>query len=155
MDPTSNKTLALTLAVFGASVLGGAVVAAQTDLGAQSEAASTPGEPAAAGVEPQLVDSRVIDLGEAYPTNAAAAGRIFRARKIALAPGARTEDLSAAERPAIYYVTAGEVVERRQDAPPAKRVLHAAGIAVAGAPLFIENVSAAPAEILLVDLTAK
>lgn len=154
MKSKLKTSRALTLTAFGAAALGGAVFAAQTDAGALAETAA-PVESALDGPEPQLVDSRVIDLAEAYPANAAAAGRIFRARKIALAPGARTDELSAAERPSIYYVTAGEIVERRNDAPPARRTLHAAGVAGAGMPLVIENVSSAPAEILLVDLTTE
>ncbi|MFN0022481.1 MAG: hypothetical protein ACKVS5_01120 [Parvularculaceae bacterium] len=157
MKLNSKSAAALTLAVFFASALGGAVVAAQSDAGARPDAAvetSAP-SPAPDSVQPQLVDARVIDLGEAYPDNPAAAGRIFRARKIALAPGARTDELSAPEEAAIYYVTAGEIVEKRNDAAPVKRTLHAAGLVAAGMPLVIENASAAPAEILLVDLTAE
>lgn len=154
MRSSSNTTLALMLAAFGASMVAGAVVAAQADAGAPPETA-VESSPAPDGPQPQLVDSRIIELGEAYPDNDAAAGRLFRARKIALAPGARTEELSGAERPAIYYVTAGEIVERRNGAAPAKRALHAAGVASAGMPLIIENASAEPAEILLVDLTTE
>lgn len=154
MTSTLKTSRALMLTAFGAAALGGAVLAAQADAGAPAETAA-PVERAPDSPAPRLVDSRIIDLGEAYPANAAAAGRFFRARKIALAPGARTEELSAAERPSIYYVTAGEIVERRNDAPPARRTLHAAGVAVAGMPLVIENASSAPAEILLVDLTTE
>ncbi len=102
-----------------------------------------------------VVEARTIDLGEAFPDNPAASGRTFRARKIALAPGTRADGLGAPGRPAIYYVTAGEVVERRGDAAPVKRSLYEAGAATSDAPIVIGNDSEASAEILVVDLIAK
>ena len=148
----SIALVALTAAAFGAAALGGAVVAAQVDAGAREELAA-PLAQAPRDTQPQILDARAIDLGKAFPSNPAAAGQIFRARKISLPPGARTEELSGAARPAIYYVTAGEVVERRNNAPPARRALHSAGVAVSNMPLVIENASSAPAEILLVDIS--
>lgn len=97
---------------------------------------------------------RVIDLGEAFPQEAAAGGWTFRARKIALAPGASAQQLSAPLLPAIYYVTAGEIVATQDGAAPARKGLYEAGAVEAGERLEFANNSANPAEIVLVDLIA-
>jgi hypothetical protein len=139
------------LLAFALAFAGGALVAAQQGGPAPAPAAAANADAAAAAGESALVDERTIDLGAAYPEDGAAAGKTFRARKISLAPGARAADLAG--RPAIYYVTAGEIVERSNGAA-AKRALHQAGAIGKDAAIVLENASDAPAEILLVDIVS-
>ncbi len=102
-----------------------------------------------------LVEQKRIDLENAYPKLAVAAGRTFRARKIALPPGARTPELSGDGQPAIFYVTAGRVTEHRSDIRETiAHELHAAGALTRGVTHWIENDSNTPAELLVVDIVA-
>lgn len=147
-------------AAIGVAALltGGAYVFAQEGGEAAAPAAV---EAVAAGdvdgaAAPAFVDQKMIDLGAAFPDNGAAASRMFRARKIALPPGARTDEIVGAERPSIFYVTKGAVVEHRSDqgAPVAHAFRTAAAISK-GATSWVENAGTEDAEILLVDILAK
>lgn len=135
------------LLAFAFAAASGAFVAAREQTASAAADVAASAEPIA------LVDQKTIDLGTAYPDNPAAAGRTFRARKITLAPGASTTATGADERPAIYYVTAGTIVERRGETS-APRALHEAGAIAKGEAVTLENGAAAPAEILIVDIIA-
>lgn len=144
-----------------ASLLGGVlafgvgayVAAEETADSARSPTAESGAEATPRAVS--LVEQKNIDLGSAYPNLADAAGRTFRARKIALAPGEITSELSSDGKPAIFYVTAGRVTEHRSDAvTPITHELHAAGAITKGVAHWIENDSNSPAELLVVDIIA-
>lgn len=106
----------------------------------------------APAVEAALIETQMISLVAAFPKNAAANGRVFRARKMSLAPGARSAPLSAPMSPSIYYVTAGEVVETGADGRREARSLHMAAAVSGAAEIVLENNSSAVAEIVLVDI---
>lgn len=142
-----------------ASLLGGVlafgvgayVAAEETADSARSQTAESAAEAAPGAIA--LVEQKNIDLGSAYPNLADAAGRTFRARKIALAPGERTPEMRGDGEPAIFYVTAGRVTEHRSDAgTPVAHELHADGALTKGVTHWIENNSNSPAELLIVDI---
>lgn len=145
----AKRTLALS-AVTGLAL--GAIVAAQDAPASLAQApAEAASEPAAAIIS--VVDEKSIDLTAAYPSDPAAAGRTFRARKVALAPGARTQSIAGDNQPAIYYVTAGEIQDYRgANAAPTRRALHEAGALRRGETYQLANESDAPAEVLIVDI---
>lgn len=100
-------------------------------------------------------EEMTIALSKAFPDIAAVSGRTFRARKIALAPGASTAETEGGAQPSIYYVTVGAVVERRSDrSAPIARKRHEAASFDRGVTHVIENASDRPAEILIVDIIA-
>jgi quercetin dioxygenase-like cupin family protein len=102
---------------------------------------------------PQVIDHKTIAIAEAFPDLAAGKDRVLHARKIELAPGARTALFDRKGRPAITYVTKGEVVEHREGAAPIQHGLHAATMDKGSTRHYWENVSAAPAELLVVELS--
>jgi quercetin dioxygenase-like cupin family protein len=141
------------LSKFGGGVKPGDFEIAGPAIGAGSAEESEP-PPLEAPLERgalKVTQARETDLGAAFPDNPAAKGRIFRARKIAMAPGAKIDALGGLDQPSIYYVTAGEVVETRGAASD-RKALHEAGAIAADAPAVIENNSERAAEILLVDI---
>ncbi|MBI1250573.1 MAG: hypothetical protein GC189_03780 [Alphaproteobacteria bacterium] len=122
-----------------------AFAAATLALAAISAVAQTPAPAPVVRVE------KSISLGEAFPENPAAAGYVFRARQIELPPGARTEMINHAGRPAITYVTRGAVREHRVGAAP---IAHAVGAATFDRGVvqhFWENAGSEPATLLIVE----
>jgi quercetin dioxygenase-like cupin family protein len=103
-------------------------------------------------VSVHVLDTRTIAITEAFPELAAGAGYTFRARKLLLAPGARTEILVKAGAPSITYVTRGEVVERRDQGPATRRARHEATLDRGDVVHYWENVGSEPAELLIVDV---
>lgn len=99
-----------------------------------------------------LMDERTIAITEAFPELAAGEGYTFRARKVLLAPGARTEILVKAGAPSITYVTRGQVIERRDQGPSTPRARGAATLDRGDVVHYWENTGSEPAELLIVDV---
>lgn len=94
-----------------------------------------------------------IALADAFPDNAVARNYIFRARQIDLAPGARSEMINHAGRPAITYVTQGSVLEfRTGEAEPIRREVGAATMDRAAISHYWENAGQTPAVLLIVEV---
>jgi quercetin dioxygenase-like cupin family protein len=103
---------------------------------------------------PRVLDHKTITIADAYPAIVAGQQHALHARKIELAPGARTEMIDRTGRPAITYVTRGEVLEHRDgSAEPIRHTLRAATMDKGGVRHYWENASNAPAELLVVELT--
>lgn len=123
-----------------------AFAAATLALAAVSAVAQTPAPAPVVRVE------KSIPLSEAFPENPAAAGHVFRARQIELPPGARTEMINHAGRPAITYVTQGAVREHRVGA--AAPIAHGVGAATfdrGTVQHFWENAGSETAILLIVE----
>ena len=117
----------------------------------EQEAPSEPPAPAASSSA--VIHEKAIALAAAFPDLAAAEGRTFRARKIVIAPGARTEDEIGDDQPSIAYVAKGAAIERRSDAEgPIRRTLHEASGLTRGVTRSWENDGTEAAEILIVDI---
>lgn len=131
----------------------GAQIAAQVGPALSAPAPSAPQTEQTAVPAVSIVDQKMIDLAAAYPKLEPAKGKTFRARKVMLAPGARTPEVDGGQHPSIFFVTQGAVVEHRSDRPDAtEHALHAAGSISKGITHWVENTSAEPAELLVMDI---
>lgn len=106
--------------------------------------------PAAA---PLILDSKTIALGEAFTDLPAAKDRIFRMRRIELAPGASLPMQAHVDLPAIYYVAQGVVLERRKgQAEPIERQTGDSVLANAETVNSWENIGARPVTLLIAEI---
>ncbi len=104
-------------------------------------------------LQPRILQHETIAIADAFPELEAGRGHALHARKIELAPGARTELFDRAGQPAITYVTRGEVLEHREGAAaPIPHALYDATMDKGGVRHYWENASDAPAELLIVVL---
>lgn len=105
------------------------------------------------GSQPRVSQHETIAIAEAFPELIAGKDRTLHARKLELPPGARTALIDRTGRPAITYVTRGEVLEHREGlAQPIRRSVRTATMDKGGVRHYWENANAEPAEILVVEL---
>lgn len=105
---------------------------------------------------PVVRAEETIPLAEAFPENAVAREHTFRARQLVLAPGARTEIINHAGRPAITYVTQGVVREHRTGV--AEPIVHNVGAATMDRGTvthFWENAGPGEAVLLVVEVAPR
>lgn len=102
---------------------------------------------------PLILESKTIALGEAFSDLPAAKDRIFRMRKIELAPGMSLPMQSYAERPAIIYIAQGVVLERRiGQEQPIERETGDSVLATAEITNSWQNASSRPVTMLIAEI---
>lgn len=108
----------------------------------------------APAAQPAVTEDLRIDLASAFPDVQAARDHDFRARKIELAPGQRTELVNHAGRPSITYVISGVAAEHRTGA--GEPLTHGPGAATmdrGGISHYWENRSGEPLVLLIVGVS--
>lgn len=153
-----KRNLIVAAAAASALSAGGfaARLAAESASAPQEPAATTSGVAISEAAPPEalrVVDEKEINLAAAFPKLPAAQSRTFRARKLYLAPGARTPEVDGARAPSIFFVTKGAVIEHRSDqAAQVEHGLRSAGSISKGVTHWVENTGAEPAELLVMDI---
>lgn len=141
-------------------ILAGIALALAASAGALAQIAAPPApatapvdaQPAAA-IAPLTLDTHTIALDQAFADLPAAKDRVFRMRKLELAPGARLPMQDHTAHPAIYYVAQGVVQEHRQgQAEPMERQTGDSVLASAEIVNAWENTGARPVTLLIAEV---
>lgn len=90
-----------------------------------------------------------IRLSDEFP---AMEGWVMRARVVTVAPDGQIAVHGHESRPGVAYILEGELIEHRNDDPPAMRRIGDASFENTGTVHWWENASAQPARVMIVDI---
>lgn len=95
------------------------------------------------------------DLAQQFPDVEDAKTHVMRATRITLLPGERTDVMNRKDRPGLFYVVSGNVMEHRSDEESAVRRTGECAVATNGIVHYWQNTTSEPAVLFVVEFVKK